>query len=140
MDKLHLLAENTKSKGGIRNQMDWRITMSYLNFLKMPSVLHETTNVFPLTKNYIMKLLLIVRSRKMFGTILAWWKNHIGHFENRLQQFSRFKMCSRLSSRLWHITRSTFLDTYYSEEELNASDMAEERLMSRMYSEVTHIL
>lgn len=83
--------------------------------------------------------LLAIRVRILYGTSLALRMNQIGHFENRLRQLSRGEVFETFFE-ITIITRPAFVDIYYIEEELNTSDMAEEKLLSRLYDEVTHIL
>ena len=60
-------------------------------------------------------------------------KSFATHFEIRsLHDFFR-------ESDMWP-TKADFVDIYYNDEELNTSNMAEEKLLSRLYDEITQIL
>lgn len=63
---------------------------------------------FTATKDYTIKLLLRIWVRKAFVTILAWCRNHISRFENRLLRFSTSNVFKRFSGKGHMVSEGRF--------------------------------
>ena len=123
------------------HQMDWSTTISDLNvlqrrqyYMEQPMWFHcdrelhyEAATRNPSTQNGWYNLGMVDEPHRTFR------KSFATHFEIRsLHDFFR-------ESDMWP-TKADFVDIYYNDEELNTSNMAEEKLLSRLYDEVTQIL
>ena len=121
--------------------MDWSTTISDLNvlqrrqyYMEQPMWFHcdrelhyEAATRNPSTQNGWYNLGMVDEPHRTFR------KSFATHFEIRsLHDFFR-------ESDMWP-TKADFVDIYYNDEELNTSNMAEEKLLRRLYDEVTQIL
>lgn len=120
--------------------MDWTITVSYLDVLQRPQYYMEQPIWFHCDQALHYEAATRIPVRKTLSTALAWCTHHIAHFESIRYSFRDPKSLKRLRESDTSPTKETFVDIHYSDEEQNISDMAEEKLSSRFYREVTQIL
>ena len=108
--RAHLRGGNTHLKCGIRwiGALQFPIWMFY----NAVSTTWSNRCGFTVTENYTMKLLLGIRVRKMVGTILAWWTNHIAHLGNRSLRISRSEVSMTFFEKATCGQQRRILSTY----------------------------